>query len=100
LPKRDFPNLILKGIFNPWRSLTTYWKERIDILFLDIDILNINGLDFRKKKLEVTVCIYISTYRTYAVESFELETLNIVVKPIKVWTICTNHETCRWVSKN
>lgn len=68
---------------SPEEALLFIEKERIDILFLDIDIPNINGLDFRKKMLEVPVCIYITAHPEHAVESFELETLDFIVKPIK-----------------
>lgn len=68
---------------SPEEALLFIEKERIDILFLDIDMPKINGLDFRKKMLEVPVCIYITAYPEHAVESFELETLDFIVKPIK-----------------
>jgi two-component system LytT family response regulator len=59
-------------------------KEKIDILFLDIDLPTVSGLDFRKKAMDVPVCIYISAHPEYAVESFELDTLDFIVKPIKI----------------
>ena len=43
-----------------------------------------NGLDFRKKTMEVPVCIYITAHPEHAVESFELDTLYFIVKPIKL----------------
>jgi DNA-binding LytR/AlgR family response regulator len=44
----------------------------------------INGLELRKKALEVPVCIYITSHPEHAVESFELETLDFIIKPIKL----------------
>ena len=58
-------------------------KQKIDILFLDIDMPEMNGLELRKKAAEVPVCIYISGHSEHAAESFELETLDFIVKPIK-----------------
>ncbi len=81
---KRFPNLNIMGVFEfPQEALQLIEKERIDILFLDIDMPEINGLDFRKKTLEVPVCIYITSHPEHAVESFELETLDFIVKPIK-----------------
>lgn len=45
---------------------------------------NLSGLDFRKKTLEIPVCIFITAHPEHAVESFELETLDFIVKPVKL----------------
>lgn len=58
-------------------------SEPVDILFLDIDMPGMDGLELRKKFLEVPVCIYISSHPEHAVESFELDTLDFLVKPVK-----------------
>ena len=58
-------------------------KIAIDILFLDIDMPGFSGVEFRKKAMEVPVCIFITGHAEYAVESFELETLDFIVKPLR-----------------
>lgn len=55
-----------------------------DILFLDIDMPNMNGIELRKKLFEIPVCIFITSHPEHAVESFELETLDFIVKPLKL----------------
>lgn len=82
---KRFPNLKIIGIFeNAEDALPLLEKEKIDILFLDIDMPSLNGLDFRKKAMQVPVCIYITAHPEHAVESFELDTLDFIVKPIKI----------------
>ncbi|WP_310557376.1 LytTR family DNA-binding domain-containing protein [Flavobacterium sp.] len=81
---KRFPNLNIVGVFeSAEKALPVIEKERIDILFLDIDMPELNGLELRKKTLEVPVCIYITAHPEHAVESFELETLDFIIKPIK-----------------
>lgn len=81
---KRFPKLHILGIFeSAEEALSLLEKEKIDILFLDIDMPNLNGLDFRKQALQVPVCIFITSHPEHAVESFELETLDFIVKPIK-----------------
>jgi two-component system, LytTR family, response regulator len=81
---KRFPNLNIVGVFeNAQNALPILEKEAIDILFLDIDMPNLSGLEFRKKAMKVPVCIYITAHPEHAVESFELETLDFIVKPIK-----------------
>lgn len=81
---KRFPKLNIIGAYaNANEALAVLDKQKIDILFLDIDMPGTNGLDLRKKAIEVPVCIYISSHPEYAVESFDLETLDFIVKPIK-----------------
>ena len=81
---KRFPVLNILGIFSSAQeALSTIENEKVDILFLDIDMAGLSGLDFRKKALEVPVCIFITAHPEHAVESFELETLDFIVKPIK-----------------
>ena len=82
---KRFPNLKIIGVFeNAQDALPVLEKEIIDILFLDIDMPVLNGLDFRKKASEVPVCIYITAHPEHAVASFEVDTLDFIVKPIKI----------------
>ena len=82
---KRFPLLKIVGVFeNANDALPLLEKEKIDILFLDIDMPTISGLDFRKKAMNVPVCIYITAHPEHAVESFELDTLDFIVKPIKI----------------
>jgi two-component system, LytTR family, response regulator len=81
---KRFPQFVILGIFeSAEEALDCIEKKAIDVLFLDIDMPNLSGLEFRKKMLHVPVCIYITAHPEHAVESFELETLDFIVKPLK-----------------
>lgn len=82
---RKFPNLNVLGIFeSAEEALPFIENEVIDVLFLDIDMPNLSGMDFRKKTMHVSVCVFITSHPEHAVESFELETLDFIVKPLKL----------------
>lgn len=83
---KKFPALKIIGVFaDAEQALPLLEKgEVVDILFLDIDMPQLNGLDFRKKAMQVPVCIYITAHPEHAVESFELDTLDFIVKPIRL----------------
>lgn len=81
---KRFPALNILGTFeSAQEALYTIENEKVDILFLDIDMPGLSGLEFRKKALTVPVCIFITAHPEHAVESFELETLDFIIKPIK-----------------
>ena len=57
-------------------------EKQVDLLFLDINMPTINGLDFLKSLKEPPMVIITSAYRDYAVDGFELNVLDYLVKPI------------------
>lgn len=81
---KRFSNLNIMGSFELAEdALAIIEREKVDILFLDIDMPGMNGLELRKKTFDVPICVYITAHPEHAVESFELETLDFIVKPIK-----------------
>lgn len=82
---KKFPVLDILGVFESAEDAIPFIeKEKIDILFLDIDMPGLNGISFRKKALEIPVCVFITAHPEHAVESFEIETLDFIVKPLKL----------------
>lgn len=82
---KKFPLLDIIGVFESADDALPFLeKEKIDILFLDIDMPGLNGIEFRKQALEVPVCVFITAHPEHAVESFQIETLDFIVKPLKL----------------
>ena len=79
----DFQNMELVATFNTAiAALPTIEDGGIDVIFLDINMPKMSGLDFLRS-LTVKPHIVITTaYREYAVESFDLDVLDYLVKPI------------------
>jgi DNA-binding LytR/AlgR family response regulator len=66
---------------NPLKAMALL-NEEIDILLLDINMPRINGIDFLKSS-KMDACVIITTaYAEYAVESYGLDVLDYLVKPI------------------
>lgn len=68
---------------SPLDCLSVLEKEEIDILFLDINMPDISGIDFLKSLSKKPKVILTTAYREYAVEGFELEVTDYIVKPIE-----------------
>ncbi|MDQ1163891.1 LytTR family DNA-binding domain-containing protein [Flavobacterium sp. SORGH_AS_0622] len=82
---KKFPVLDILGVFESAEDAVPFLeKEKIDILFLDIDMPGLNGIEFRKQALEIPVCVFITAHPEHAVESFQIETLDFIVKPLKL----------------
>lgn len=73
----------ISGAFtDPIEAFMATKNENIDLLFLDIEMPDFNGLDFIKSLKTRPEIIITTAYREFAVEGFELNILDYLVKPI------------------
>lgn len=56
--------------------------QEIDLMFLDIKMPNITGIDFLKTLKNPPKTIFTTAYRDYAIESYDLEAVDYLLKPI------------------
>ena len=59
-------------------------KEQIDVLFLDINMPTMSGLDLIRNLKDPPLVVITTAFREYAVESFDLEATDYLVKPISI----------------
>ncbi len=54
----------------------------VDLIFLDIEMPHQNGFEFFKSLSTSAMVIFVTAYRNYAVEGFEVSAIDYLVKPI------------------
>jgi DNA-binding LytR/AlgR family response regulator len=80
---RRIPFLHLAGrCKNAYAAMESLQQTPVDLLFLDIEMPGISGLSFLKSLPNKPMVIFITAYRNYAVEGFELDVLDYLVKPV------------------
>lgn len=57
-------------------------NERVDVVFSDIDMPDLSGISLLKGLLQPPVFVFITSYTEYAVESFALDVVDFIVKPV------------------
>ena len=67
---------------NPAKALRLLTENTVDLIFLDINMPTINGINFLKNSKTAASVIMTTAYPQYAVEAFELDVLDYLVKPI------------------
>ncbi len=63
-------------------ALAIIESGEVDVMFLDINLPMMNGLEFLKSLSVKPLVIITTAYREFAVESFDLDVLDYLVKPI------------------
>ena len=58
-------------------------QQEIDLIFLDINMPHLSGIDFVSSLKNPPSIIFTTAYRKFAVESYELNAFDYLVKPIK-----------------
>lgn len=79
----EIDNVTIKKTFNNAVEALEYLKDHTaDLIFLDINMPLLNGLDFIKNLETKPLIIVTTAYNEYAVKTYELEVLDYLVKPI------------------
>jgi len=80
---RQIPSLHLLASFtNPLHALELLNREKVDLLFLDIQMPEISGLDFIRAIRGRSKVILTTAYSEFVTEGFELEVEDYLLKPI------------------
>ncbi len=76
-------NLELVGVCeDAMRAMELLQKENVDLILSDIQMPDLSGLDFFKSLQNKPLIIFTTAYKEYALESYELEAVDYLLKPI------------------
>ena len=67
---------------NAIEALTVLHQKTIDVIFLDIKMPRLLGTEFLKNLSHPPKVIFVTAYREYAVDGFELDAVDYLVKPV------------------
>jgi two-component system, LytTR family, response regulator len=77
------PFLNLKSKFtNAFEAIDFLHKEKVDVLFLDIQMPELTGFELLRTLNHKPAVIFTTAYPNYALESYELDAIDYLVKPI------------------
>ena len=76
------PFLQLKAVFaSPFEAMAYLQQEKVDLLFLDIKMPDISGIEFLRALPDPPMVIFTTAYSEHAVQSFELDAIDYLLKP-------------------
>ena len=93
----------LKETFRePVKAIEFLQREKVDLIFLDISMPDISGLQLVQTLSPGPLIIFTTAYRNYAVESYDVNALDFLLKPIAFerFLVAINKATAAILSKN
>lgn len=79
------PFLDLKAEFtDAFKAMEYLQKEAVDLIFLDIKMPDISGIDFLNSLNKKPMVIFTTAYSEHAVTSFELDAIDYLLKPFSL----------------
>lgn len=67
---------------NAMQAYKILQNQPVDLMFLDIQMPHLNGIEFLKSLPQRPKTIFTTAYRDFAIEGFELEAVDYLLKPI------------------
>ena len=79
-----YPTLVIEGVCSSAIEAQNFLcKNHVDVLFMDIEMPNLSGMDFLKSLSNPPYTIITSAYSEFAVTSYELDNIvDYLIKPI------------------
>jgi len=74
---------VINTFTNPIEGLNFLKNNKVDVLFLDINMPVLDGINFLKSLENPPLVIITSAYSEFAIETYELDVLDFLVKPIE-----------------
>lgn len=109
MEKLDDLELVAK-CSNGLEAMNLLKKEKIDLVFLDIQMPELSGVEFLKTLQNPPCVIFTTAYRNYAIDAFELDVLDYLLKPVtferfvksvnKYYEKVSNHDPKVFETKN
>ncbi|EDM35474.1 two-component response regulator [Pedobacter sp. BAL39] len=79
------PFVELKACFtNAFEAITFLQQQKTDLIFLDIKMPDISGMDFLNSLQNPPMVIFTTAYSEHAVRSFELDAVDYLLKPFSL----------------
>ena len=74
---------LVKSCQDAFEAMKVLADEEIDLIFVDINMPDLNGLDFIRSLISRPMVIFTTAYSEYAVDGFKLDAVDYLLKPFE-----------------
>ena len=69
---------------NPVKAMSLIKELDVDLIFLDVNMPKMNGMEFMRSSANLPMVIMTTAYGQYALEGFEMAVIDYLVKPFSL----------------
>lgn len=81
---KRLPHLVVVGqCANPLEAMQILQEKTVDLIFLDIQMPELTGIEFLKTLSQKPLVIFTTAYKDYALEGYELDVVDYLLKPFR-----------------
>lgn len=73
----------VEGFTNPFHAMEFLLKNEVDLLFLDINMPELSGVELLKSLPNTPKVIFTTAYSEFGAESYDFNTIDYLLKPIR-----------------
>lgn len=74
---------LVKSCHDAFEAMETLAEEEVDLIFVDINMPDLNGLDFVRSLIVKPLVVFTTAYSEYAVEGFKVDAVDYLLKPFE-----------------
>ena len=74
---------LVKSCQDAFEAMKVLADEEIDLIFVDINMPDLNGLDFIRSLISRPMVVFTTAYSEYAVDGFKLDAVDYLLKPFE-----------------
>lgn len=74
---------LVKSCQDAFEAMKVLSEEEVELIFVDINMPDLNGLDFIRSLVSCPLVIFTTAYSEYAVEGFKLDAVDYLLKPFE-----------------
>lgn len=74
---------LVKSCSDAFEAMEVLAQEEIDLIFVDINMPDLNGLDFVRSLVVKPLVVFTTAYSEYAVEGFKIDAVDYLLKPFE-----------------
>ena len=68
---------------NPFEAMQALQEKKVDLMFLDIQMPDLTGVEFLRTLPQKPLVIFTTAYKEYAMEGYELDVVDYLLKPFR-----------------
>jgi DNA-binding LytR/AlgR family response regulator len=86
---------LVKSCSDAFEAMKVLSEDKIDLIFIDINMPDLNGLDFVRSLADKPLIIFTTAYSEYAIDGFKVDAVDYLLKPFEFQDLLKAAEKAR-----